>query len=77
MSVPGRIGTVLIIALGLIDAVILLSGARHAATAVETHSMIQATATNARAVDHDHLLTTAIREINWLTHPQVEKPTGI
>ena len=41
MSVPGRIGIILIIALALIDAAILASGARDAATAIETHSLVE------------------------------------
>lgn len=44
MSVPGRIGIILIIALALIDAFILMSGAKHAATAIETHALVEQTA---------------------------------
>ena len=77
MSVPGRIGIILIIVLALVDGLILATGARRAATAIETHSMDQ-TATDLQAVKHDRLLSTAIREINLLTHkPVVERPTGI
>ena len=78
MSVPGRIGIILIVVLALIDGLILASGARHAATAIETHSMGEETATDMRAVRHDQLLSTAIRQINlWVTKPTPEKPTGI
>jgi len=78
MSVPGRIGIILIIVLALVDALILASGARRAATAIETHTMDQETATDARAVKHDQLLSAAIREIKFLTaKPAAEKPTGI
>lgn len=78
MSVPGRIGIVLIIALALIDALILASGARRAATAIETHTMDQATATTVQPVKHDSLISAALREISLLTaKPAVEKPTGI
>ena len=44
MSVPGRIGIILIIALALVDAFILMSGAKHAASAIETHTMVEKTA---------------------------------
>ncbi len=44
MSVPGRIGIILIIALALVDAFILMSGAKHAATAIESHAMVEQTA---------------------------------
>ena len=44
MSVPGRIGIILIIALALVDAFILMSGAKHAATAIETHALVEKTA---------------------------------
>ena len=78
MSVPGRIGIILIIALALVDALILASGARRAATAIETHTMDTVTAVDSRPVKHDRLLSTAIREINLLTAKSApEKPTGI
>ena len=77
MSVPGRIGIILIIVLALVDGLILASGARHAATAIETHSMSEQTATNLRAVKHDQLLSTAIRQIHLWAKPAPEKPTGI
>jgi hypothetical protein len=79
MSVPGRIGTILIVVLTLVDALILASGARRAANAIETHSMEidQAILTHAQAVQHDRLLSAAIREINLLTKPAIEKPTRI
>ena len=76
MSVPGRIGIILIIVLALVDGLILASGARRAATAIETHSMSEETATT-RSVKHDQLLSTAIREINLCVKPAPEKPTGI
>ncbi len=44
MSVPGRIGIILIIALALVDAFILMSGAKHAASAIETHALVEQTA---------------------------------
>jgi hypothetical protein len=44
MSVPGRIGIILIIALALVDAFILMSGAKHAASAIETHALVEKTA---------------------------------
>ncbi len=47
MSVPGRIGIILIIALALVDAFILVSGAKHAATAIETHALVEQTAMDA------------------------------
>jgi hypothetical protein len=76
MSVPGRIGIILIIVLALVDGLILASGARRAATAIETHSMTEETAA-VRPVKHDQLLSTAIREINLWTKPAPEKSTGI
>ena len=77
MSVPGRIGIILIIVLALIDALILASGARHAATAIETHTFDQAAA-SAQPVKHDRLLSSAIREINLLTAKSLpERPKGI
>ena len=77
MSVPGRIGIILIIVLALVDAAILASGARRAATAIETHSMSERTATDLHAVKHDQLLSAAIREINLWVRPAPEKTTGI
>jgi hypothetical protein len=92
MSVPGRIGIILIIALALVDAFILMSGAKHAATAIETHTMVEKTAMDAlpvpandidapiqlvRPIAHEPLLSTAIREINLLIARKVDKPAKI
>jgi hypothetical protein len=82
MSVPGRIGIILIIALAIVDAVILLSGARHAASAIETHAMVEvapAVADTAATVAprHEPLLSTALRQINLLISKPRDKPTGI
>jgi hypothetical protein len=92
MSVPGRIGIILIIALALVDAFILMSGAKHAATAIETHALVERTAmdpvplpTNdvlaappaVHPVAHEPLLSAAIREINLLMAKKAEKPAGI
>ena len=92
MSVPGRIGIILIIALALVDAFILMSGARHAATAIETHTMVEKTAMKpvpvpandlaspvplVRPVAHEPLLSTAIREINLLITKKAEKPAKV
>jgi hypothetical protein len=82
MSVPGRIGLILIIALALVDAVILLSGARHAASAIETHAMAAETITDSQAVPsepakHEPLLATALKQINLLVNKPRERPTGI
>jgi hypothetical protein len=82
MSVPGRIGLILIIALALVDAMILLSGARHAASAIETHAMAE-TMPNSDAVlavdpvKHEPLLSTALKQINLLVNKPRERPTGI
>ena len=77
MSVPGRIGIILIVVLALIDGLILASGARRAATAIETHTMDQATAA-VQPVKHDRLLSAAIHEINLLKAKAMpDKPTGI
>ena len=81
MSVPGRIGLILIIALALVDAVILLSGARHAASAIETHAMAQTTVDSAtltaETAKHEPLLSTALKQINLLINKPRERPTGI
>jgi hypothetical protein len=92
MSVPGRIGIILIIALALVDAFILMSGAKHAATAIETHTMIERTAMEpapvpandleaasplVRPVAHEPLLSTAFREFSLLIAKKVEKPWRI
>lgn len=68
MSVPGRIGVILIIALAVVDALILASGARSAATAIETRSLVEtAPAQVSPAIiqpsAHAPLLSSAIREI--------------
>ena len=85
MSVPGRIGIILIIALALIDALILASGAKHAATEIQTHAMTEQTAMqpvpvsqeDAARLEHRPLLSTALHEINVLIAKQTEKPAGI
>ena len=86
MSVPGRIGIILIIALALVDALILASGAKHAATAIETHALIEQTAlqpelvkqdSEARPGAHKTLISTALQQIDLLMSKKTEKPTGI
>jgi hypothetical protein len=87
MSVPGRIGIILIAALALVDALILASGAKHAASAVETHALIEQTAMQpmpvatqdgaAKIDPHKTLLSTALHEINLLMSKATEKPTKI
>jgi hypothetical protein len=87
MSVPGRIGIILIVALAVVDALILASGAKHAATAIETHALVEETAMQPQPVatqdgrtkidPHKTLLSTAIREINLLMRKTAEKPTKI
>ena len=87
MSVPGRIGIILIVALAVVDALILASGAKHAATVIETHALIEQTAMQPQPVavqngptkidPHKTLLSTAIREINLLITKKAEKPTKI
>ena len=89
MSVPGRIGIILIVALAVVDALILASGAKHAATAIETHALVEQTAmqpqpvagqdtsTSAKVDPHKTLISTALREINLLISKKAEKPTGI
>jgi hypothetical protein len=93
MSVPGRIGIILIIALALVDAFILMSGAKHAATAIETHALVEQTAmdpaplpTNdilsatppvVHPVAHEPLMSAALREINLLMAKKADKPAGI
>jgi len=85
MSVPGRIGIILIIALALVDALILASGAKHAATAIETHAMTEQTAMQPVPVsqggdlraEHRPLLSTALHEINLFIAKQAEKPAKI
>jgi hypothetical protein len=86
MSVPGRIGIILIIALALIDAAILASGARDAATAIETHAVITpepaeaATSTDSPVhpqAAHEKLVSAAIREINVWIAKKMPRPAGI
>ena len=90
MSVPGRIGIILIIALALVDALILASGAKHAATAIETHALIEQTAMQPALVVHETdgdllvrlearktLISTALHEINAFMARHGEKPAGI
>jgi hypothetical protein len=87
MSVPGRIGIILIVALAVVDALILASGAKHAATAIETHALVEQTAMQPQPVaaqdgqtkidPHKTLLSTALQEINLLMSKTAEKPTKI
>jgi hypothetical protein len=86
MSVPGRIGIILIVALALVDALILASGAKHAATTIETHALIEQTAMQPQATaevqpridTHKTLISTALHEINLLMMgKKAEKTTGI
>jgi hypothetical protein len=83
MSVPGRIGIILIIALAIIDAVILASGARDAASALETHALVEPATTQTASspirpqASHERLLSVAIREISLWTFKRQEKPAGI
>ena len=73
MSVPGRIGTILIVALALLDALMLFSGARHAATTIESHAFRNGPTRPAPVSAHDTLLASALREIALLsgrTSPQ-------
>ncbi len=82
MSVPGRIGIILIIALALVDALILASGAKHAATTIETHAMSEQTAMQPTPVrqnvePHQTLISSALHQINLLMNRTTEKPTGI
>jgi hypothetical protein len=83
MSVPGRIGIILIIALAMVDALILLSGARNAATAIETHTLVETAPAQAQPAliqpaIHAPLVSTAIREINlWVTRHVTVKPDGV
>jgi len=86
MSVPGRIGIILIVALAVVDALILASGAKHAATAIETHALIEQTAMQPQVAvqdgqtkidPHKTLLSTALHEINLLMSKKAEKPTKI
>jgi len=86
MSVPGRIGIILIVALAVVDALILASGAKHAATAIETHALIEQTAMQPQSVavqeqakidPNKTLLSTALHEIKFLMTKTAEKPTKI
>ena len=83
MSVPGRIGIILIIALALVDALILASGAKHAATTIETHALVEQTAMQPTAAQDTHidthktLISTALHQINLLMSHKSDKPTGI
>lgn len=87
MSVPGRIGIILIVALAVVDALILASGAKHAATAIETHALVEQTAMQpqpavvqhgrAKIDPHKTLLSTALHEITLLIDKAAEKTTKI
>jgi len=84
MSVPGRIGIILIIALALVDALILASGAKHAATAIETHALIERTAMQPQPVAQDTkidasktLISTALHQINLIMSKPADKPAGV
>jgi hypothetical protein len=87
MSVPGRIGIILIVALAVVDALILASGAKHAATTIETHALAEQTAMQPLSVaaqdggakidPNKTLLSTALHEINLLMSKKAEKTTGI
>jgi hypothetical protein len=76
MSVPGRIGIVLIIALALVDACILASGARKAATDIQTHSMISPAGIQVESPDHETLISAAIRQINLLKARAADRISG-
>jgi hypothetical protein len=86
MSVPGRIGIILIIALALVDALILASGAKQAATAIETHTLTEQTAmqpepvaqdTSGRATAHNPLLSKALRKIDLLMAKRADRLSGV
>jgi hypothetical protein len=76
MSMPSRIGIILIAALALIDAFILASGARDAASAIETHALADTSAST--PATHETLLSTALRQINLAMKPMCkeDKSTG-
>ena len=76
MSVPGRIGIVLLVVLGLIDAAILLSGARQAAATMETGA-IASRVQPVKAMVHDHPVLDMIRDIKLLASKSIEEPKGI
>ena len=71
MSVPGRIGIILIIALALVDAFILMSGAKHAATAIETHALVEQTAMDPAPLPASDDLSTPTAEV---IHPVAHEP---
>ncbi len=81
MSMPSRIGIILIAALALIDAFILASGARDAASAIEVHALADtsASASDQHALKpHETLLSTALRQIDLAMKPirKANKSTG-
>jgi hypothetical protein len=62
----------------------LASGAKHAATAIETHALIEQTAMQPQPVaqeprvdTHKTLISTALHQINLLMRNKAEKTTGI
>ncbi len=82
MSVPGRIGITLIIALAIVDALILASGARSAATAIQTRALVESVPARTAPVltqpaTHDQLLSTAIHQINLWVGRHADKPAGV
>lgn len=74
MSVPGRIGIILIIALALVDGFILASGARTAASAIETRALVETKSPLAiQPSAHEPLLSAAMREINLFMTPAARR----
>jgi hypothetical protein len=80
MSVPGRIGIILIIALALVDAFILASGARTTANAIETHVLVEPPKSPlaVQPAAREPLLSAAIRQINlFMNPPRRRDPAGV
>ena len=63
MSVPGRIGIILIVILAIFDGIILMSGAHKAATTSELHAVSEAPAQTA---PQDTVLSDAMHGIALL-----------
>ena len=76
MSVPGRIGIVLLVVLGLIDAAILLSGARQAAATIETGALASRVQ-RVKLLIHDHPVSELIRDIELLAFKPAEDSKGV
>lgn len=77
MSVPGRIGVILIVILGLIDGIVLVGGARQAASTIETGALAQKVEP-VKALVSEHSIAGLVHDIEWLAAKFApDAPSGI